>query len=300
MFAESPIQIKAGSEGKTFYVHPGVFTPFPSSALYARIHGPWKDSSDGILDLTEFDEYTIECCLSYFYKRDYCPYQVAPKSDPELGNGVKDEGSGSTEKESQDSSYTDPKAGNEQEQPAQTSASSDSPLEPIENMVELRPRATLKTQDPSGNSQALIMEALVHARVYSFAHMYLFSELETFALRRLGKTLIALRRHKISMPLQLADAVRVIYGATPNASYNPARELLSRFIAQNFSSLLGECLDNLLQEGGDFAVDVSRKLARDCPPKIKDQLTTFKVAASISDKTTSAPFTFSTRNTARH
>lgn len=239
--------------------------------------------------MTEFDESTIECCLSYFYKRDYCPYQVAPKSDPKVGNGVKDEGSGSTEKESQGSCHTDTKAGNEQ--PLQTRASSDSPLNPIENMVELRQHATLKVQDPSGNSpEVLTIEALVHARVYSFAHMYLFSELETFALRRLGKTLIALQRHKISMPLQLADAVRVIYGATPNASYNPARELLSQFIALNFPSLLGECLDKLLQEGGDFAVDVSRKLARDCPANIKDQLATLKVAASKSDNTVTAPF----------
>ena len=231
-----------GSEGKIFYAHPGVFAPFPKSALYAQINGSWKGKSDGILDLTEFDEHTIECFLSYFYRRDYCPYHVTPKPDLEVGHEIK----------------------------AEDNADTDSPLIPLDRMPELRPIPTSKKKDPSENShEELVTEALVHARVYSFAHLYLFPELETFALHRLGKIIIALQLHKVNMPLQLADAVRVIYSSTPVASYNPARELLSRFIALNFRTLVGECLDQLMQEGGDFAVDVSRKLARDCPPELR-------------------------------
>lgn len=233
--------------------------------MYARLNGPWKDKSDGVLDLTEFDEHTIECCLCYFYRRTYCPYNVIPKPEPEVGTAVKAESPESDG--TKDNQTHGSKSGDEQVY--LTRANTDSPLNPLESMIELRPHAKLKKQETSEKShEVLVTDALVHARVYAFAHMYIFPELETYALHRLGETLIALQQHKVNMPLQLANAARVIYGSTPDASYNPARELLSRFVALNFSFLLGESLDQLLQEGGDFAVDVSRKLARDYPPKL--------------------------------
>ena len=185
--------------------------------MYAQINGSWKGKSDGILDLTEFDEHTIECCLSYFYRRDYCPYHVTPKPDLEVGHEIK----------------------------AEDNADTGSPLIPIERMPELRPIPTSKKKDPSENShEELVTEALVHARVVLVCAPVSFSRAGSFRFASPGKM-------------------------TPVASYNPARELLSRFIALNFRTLVGECLDQLMQEGGDFAVDVSRKLARDCPPELR-------------------------------
>lgn len=61
---------------------------------------------------------------------------------------------------------------------------------------------------------------------------------------------------------QLAKAIHVIYCTTPSVSHNPASKLLSQFIALKFTALLGEHLDKLMAEGGDFTVDVSHKLAR--------------------------------------
>lgn len=90
--------MKVGCKGKIYHVHPGVFAPFSSSALYARIHGSWnwKDTSSELIDQTEFDEHTIQCASSFFSARGYCPFQVAPKSDLELGNETKDEDCEST------------------------------------------------------------------------------------------------------------------------------------------------------------------------------------------------------------
>ena len=110
LFTEQPVKMKVGCKGKIYYVHPGVFAPFSSSALYARIHGPWKDTGNEIIDLTEFEEQTIECAMSFFYTRDYYPFQVTSNSDPELGNETKNVDWKSTRREeNQDNSPTDGK-----------------------------------------------------------------------------------------------------------------------------------------------------------------------------------------------
>lgn len=91
--------MKVGCKEKIYYIHPGVFAPFSSSALYTRIHGPWKDTGIKMVNLTEFNKQTIERALSFFYARDYYPFQVATNSDPELGNKTKNEDYKSTRRE---------------------------------------------------------------------------------------------------------------------------------------------------------------------------------------------------------
>lgn len=66
--------MRVGSKGTIFYVHRGVFASFPSSAMYARVLGSWKETSNEEIDLREFDEHTISCALSYFYVRNYHPF----------------------------------------------------------------------------------------------------------------------------------------------------------------------------------------------------------------------------------
>jgi TolA-binding protein len=43
---------------------------------------------------------------------------------------------------------------------------------------------------------------------------------------------------------------------------DPARNLLSQYVALNYTSLAGEKLDALVEEGGELMVDVSNKLVR--------------------------------------
>lgn len=65
--------------------------PFYSSAIYARVYGIWKETSNEVVGLTEFDEHTIGCALSYFYALDYCAFPVASMSDLELDHDTKNE-----------------------------------------------------------------------------------------------------------------------------------------------------------------------------------------------------------------
>lgn len=105
--------------------------------------------------------------------------------------------------------------------------------------------------------------ALMHAKVYCFAHQYLISKLENLALQRLTQLLLVCDIPTSPFFLRLADAIRLVYDSTPKMKLNdPARELLSQYVALKYTTLSEDCLDILIAEGGDFMVDVSHKLGR--------------------------------------
>ena len=141
------------------------------------------------------------------------------------------------------------------------------PLTPIEGIVDLNSCPTLHSiitqhQGRDRSGELLAVEALAHAKVYSFAHKYLMSELEQFATCRLAQTLVILQHLKIKMSQPLADAIRLIYSITPSNAQNPARRLLSQFVAAGLPALSDGHLDVLLLQGGGFAVEMSHRLDR--------------------------------------
>lgn len=112
-------------------------------------------------------------------------------------------------------------------------------------------------QGAEGNTAA---EIYLHAKVYSFARQLEFAKLEQFALNRLAQVLVALEQtDKVLFPY-LVDAIRLIYKTTNTV--DNARNLLSQFVALRYATLVGEDLDELITEGGEFVVDLSHKLAR--------------------------------------
>ncbi|CAI7663684.1 unnamed protein product [Penicillium crustosum] len=286
-FKDLPIQLKVGKQGKIFHVHPGVFMPFTSSAIYVRVYGSWKDRSEEVLDLTEFDEHTIVCFLSYVYARDYCPFPAAPDSNLEIEEQAKKFNLKTTGKESFNKGLLDGEGmfsvfldlahitkilrnlnpiETIPDHPAIDGLNT-RPLTPIEDlMIPERPATIQSATNPlglaGGHDELLAIEILTHAKVYCFARVYLLTELEAFALNRLAKTLAILQNKQISMSPQLMEAIRLIYSKTPNSSQNHARNLLSQFVALKFTALLGDQLCMLMSEGGSFAVEVSYKLGR--------------------------------------
>ncbi|OQD98543.1 hypothetical protein PENSOL_c009G04396 [Penicillium solitum] len=112
-------------------------------------------------------------------------------------------------------------------------------------------------QETEGNNAA---EIYLHAKVYSFARQLEFDKLEQFALNRLAQVLVALEKtDKVLFPY-LVDAIRLIYKTT--SVVDDARNLLSQFVALRYTTLVGEDLDELITEGGEFMIDLSHKLAR--------------------------------------
>ncbi|KAJ5798554.1 uncharacterized protein N7503_007850 [Penicillium pulvis] len=229
------------------------------------MHGSWKERSSDVVDLSEFDEHTIECALSYFYARDYPSSTFAHTLDPELEQGAKEE---SHETFATEHVHTGGSEDDNIPDELTKEGSANRPLTPIENLIKPITRAVLsaataRTPSPTKDLlQSLATEALTHAKVYTFAHVYRVLELEDFALHRLAKVLITLQDKEFEMLPQLAEAIRVIYCKTPKDCNNPATNLMSHFVATRFNWLIGDHLYALMAEGGDFAKDVSNKLAR--------------------------------------
>ncbi|KAL1850529.1 hypothetical protein Plec18170_006814 [Paecilomyces lecythidis] len=264
IFSERPVKISVGGDAKDYYVHPGVLKLYGSSALKARMGDSWSNG-ETTLDWTDFDEQTVACVLSYLYTQDY---YVTPLSTTE-------------DEVPSENGYIDiRKAVSEQIDVKSTVAECsepdesvpDRPLTPLSRCIKAGlPAESIKTaagtvrktsQDPDVGIGAAI---LIHAKVYSFAHRFLLPQLEQLALQRLTQVLILLDESETrSLFSYLVDAVHIIYDATPSAKVqeNPARKLLSQFVALRFTALAGESLDTLMAEGGDFAVDVTRKLTR--------------------------------------
>ncbi len=146
------------------------------------------------------------------------------------------------------------------------------PLTPINDCVEVGfPAESVQTAagvvaetDFERDKHAIGISILTHVRVYSFAHRHFFSDLAKLALQRLTQIVHLAPCECTALFPYLADAIRHIYETTPGPEMqeDPARKLLSQYVALNCTNLVGEELDALAEEGGELMVDVSNKLVR--------------------------------------
>jgi hypothetical protein len=146
------------------------------------------------------------------------------------------------------------------------------PLTPISDCLEVGfPAESIRTAagivaetDFIRQKHIIGMSILAHAKIYSFASRHFFSDLAKFALQRLSQILNLAPCEYDSLFPELADAIRHIYDTTPGPELqqDPARKLLSQYVALNYTKLVGEDLDTLAREGKELMVDVSNKLVR--------------------------------------
>ncbi|OCK78443.1 hypothetical protein K432DRAFT_92432 [Lepidopterella palustris CBS 459.81] len=258
---ESPMKVFVGSDRAVYYVHPGVLSSCKLSTADICINGSWKDAGEGTIDWTDSDSQTIECVLRYLYTGDYYAVEEAPTSS----EGIHLEQSQEEPLPANKLSWSFQARLPEQISPRR-------PLTPIPKCLKAGlPTESMRTvaglvakknfKDRGHNAGPSVF---VHAKVYSFAHRYFFSELEKLALQRLTQILHLAPCEQTSLFPGLADAIRHIYGTTPGPEIqeNPARKLLSQYVAINYTNLSGEKLDKLVSEGGEFMIDVSNKLTR--------------------------------------
>lgn len=147
---------------------------------------------------------------------------------------------------------------------------SERPLTPLSRCLQVGlPAETMQTaaaafiKELSACDEGLGDIALMHAKVYCFAHQFLFSRLEDLALQRLTQLLLKCDTPTDPFFLGLADAIRLVYGTTPKSKPNdPARELLSQYVALKYTILSEDSMRALIAEGGDFMIDVTCKLVR--------------------------------------
>ncbi|PKY02970.1 hypothetical protein P168DRAFT_174800 [Aspergillus campestris IBT 28561] len=284
-FAEPPIRIRVGSDKKTYYAHRQALSAYTSSALHARVTGPWQECGEEEIDWTDFDEQTISCVLQFLYTQEYNvrkPVQLlekSPQSDAGKGQGhpgSQADGGPSDILATVRAEHTVAKRETQEQQAPEADELEynelgnliNRPLTPLRHYFETSLPVKHNPTTGGNSSQTTYegepSELLLHAKVYSFAHRYLVDNLVQYVLQRLKKTLITIQKKQLGFCPQLAESISLIYGATSaySAQGDPARNLLSQFVALNYTAMYGSRLEELLAEGGQFTIDLSWKLAR--------------------------------------
>jgi len=109
---------------------------------------------------------------------------------------------------------------------------------------------------------------LMHARLYHIATYHNISALQFFSLEKLLQNLLHIDPLIAKTPVvdNVVELVRYLYGNIPARPENsePARKMVSTFVAKNMAAFAesGVETETLLGEGGDFVVDVCRKVVR--------------------------------------
>ncbi|KAJ5519160.1 hypothetical protein N7453_001582 [Penicillium expansum] len=273
IFAKPPVKIVVGSDERVYYVHRGTLEVHP--AFEARLKTS-TDEYEEAIDWSGFDEQTIDCVLSFLYTGGYQAPQVTSVTvgEDEAGAGEEAPAQDGEEGEEQEQEVVVDEAEDADEENEPTSPPdsprsqtswphSPSPTFPA-RARSLSPVAESSIASDSPPTQAM-SEILRwghsgHGALYSFARQLDFAKLEQFALNHLAQVLVALEQtDKVLFPY-LADAIRLIY--TTTSAIDDARNLLSQFVALRYTTLVGEDLDELITDGGEFVVDLSHKLAR--------------------------------------
>lgn len=281
----SPIfEILAGPDQKRFYAHADVLSK--SESLRALIEGKWKDSLERKVVLEDWDEETVERLLEWLYTDDYaCPHPTRPATEEAIQPAA-------PHKDDEDSSIDSSKPSEEDfllpldppnvaTQPEQ--AADFGPIRPTAVLLDLHKAFSPIDAKISGSAafdnwatslrsaaHEYDFEAtlLAHAKLYALANYILLPALKTFALHRLQSVLLFLNPLKArTLPVRnLVTLAHYVYAHTDTLanSKEPLRNFLSMFIGSNFAGFEGQGVDALMEQGGNFVVDVCRKLQAAC------------------------------------
>ncbi|KAJ6007619.1 hypothetical protein N7540_011595 [Penicillium herquei] len=270
IFKDCPLQVLVGSEKIVHYVHPGVLACSGSPVLRARVQERWMDSdANKVIDWTEFDEDTIHCVLNYLYTGTYDALRQVPATEQKKETKKEEKAQDDLPKSSIWSHFlssSDPKP----EVP--NGALVERPGNPLGRSLQTPSHPKTKKAEETGaepldkkrsvSDEQLGNIALLHAKVYCFAHQFMFPELEELACKRLKHVLHESDKPSESFFRPLADAIRLVYDSTlAKNGTNPARALLYQYVTFNYPRLPEDILKPLVAEGGEFAVDLACKLA---------------------------------------
>ena len=105
---------------------------------------------------------------------------------------------------------------------------------------------------------------LAHAHLYTFALHHQIKGLQDLSLQRLTQVLTRIDCRQPHAASEIAALIQHVYRDTLPliCSKDAARKLVSQFAAINFDELVHEDFETLLEDGGDFVLDTSRKVSR--------------------------------------
>ena len=117
----------------------------------------------------------------------------------------------------------------------------------------------------TGTMTAIIQHNLPERSCPAWQHIsFCFLILKSFVLHHLTQVLLVSDTQMCSLFPHLIDAIHHVYNSTPVQSYkdNPARKLLSQYVALRYTTFSDENLEMLISRGREFMIDLSHKLAR--------------------------------------
>ncbi|CEL11165.1 hypothetical protein ASPCAL14270 [Aspergillus calidoustus] len=256
-------------EGATRYdVERELIRGAASKYIIDHIEYGWNTNPHGILELTAFDNQTIESVLEYLEKSSYsrhAPNKPYPRATPASGQGSRPQ-QGLSDNNVTPSSTPSPRP--------QTELPVGPPLANPSHLANARQSETPASSAASGSdpksppsAERLVTksrrtpEIVVHARVYNFARTNEFPALAEYALGRLKNRLVYEFRSNHEIFPDLDTAVRLIYRHCQKFDSvddrDPAMLYLTEFVVEKFRLLDRQALGSLLREVGQFAVDVA-------------------------------------------
>ncbi|KAL8927881.1 MAG: hypothetical protein Q9172_001181 [Xanthocarpia lactea] len=235
-----------------------------SPTLQKIIDGDWKDSKDRAIDFEEWDETAITQLLDYLYTGQYKLIIIIPQPTSNKGieveltndipcgdvNGAQDEAAVKTS----DHIGTAPLV-------HETSR--------VESLISGKPLAppySAPTTPSIGVARQHAIETgctlLQHSRLYVLGHYLELTELKNLAIASIESITESVKELNPQLLSNIVQLIQYVYDSTDTLvnSKEPLRELVATFAANWFHAFQGNAVKALMEEGGDFVVDVMHKV----------------------------------------
>ena len=304
-------EILAGSQETLFFAHASVLEK--SDKLKATTRGKWKDSSERIIVLKDWEPETVGRLLQWLYTDDYeAPYpaEVSPSVAQTLKRRVSEKSLPSNEDAKDVVEIGTPKK-------IGSANGSQMVLKPLKDMEYNKADAKLAPSHAEAFSlwtaaykksflSVLNFEdtLLAHAKLYSLADYMLLPVLQAHAFQRTKAVLLFM--HTYYLPLlgpysspfnqpvivNIITVIRYVYANTVRlvSEEEPLRELISTFVALNYDQFgdNGRVVRKFMGQGGDFQEELHDKMRinvlamKEELKDMKTKLTTKHPAVGIS------------------
>ncbi|CRG91337.1 hypothetical protein PISL3812_08385 [Talaromyces islandicus] len=233
-YSGPPVKIIAGPRQSVHYIYPHYLASSLSPKLKARIEGSWKQESEEIgIDWTDFGTETVERVLEYLSTRNY----ISLKGDGEYCYT----GTGGREQITLLEYFLD-RSGIKDHYRI--------PSNHAFGMYQAMSDAVSKGEDAGS-------ELVCHTEIYYLEHRYE----ETMLGGLLVSIQVIVDLQKPLFPY-LADAVHLIYEERPRFGGNFGKMAIYKIVAKNLMKVSEPELDALLQEEGEFTVDVTKIMSQ--------------------------------------
>ncbi|KAK5077411.1 hypothetical protein LTR70_010708 [Exophiala xenobiotica] len=301
-FQGDTITILAGPKKQRFLIHQEALKLTGSSSLRTLVDGRWSESKNQIIDWCHTDADTVSRICTFLYTGDYetphptsrvdtSPSAVEDKAEADRLSETRLDPTEDAEAEPEVEPDIEPQVepqvmleeinievvapahsdhtGSDTNLQRTLQRSFDArPLTPIDGIlpkeVTIGTGANFDITKYPYEQYYYVDTLLAHAKLYAFAYYHSYLTLTNLALQRLIETLNNVRceeEHAAREVAALADFVYEHVG-TEAIDKDPLHKTTSHFVAMNFTSLARDDLERSLALGGDFTLDVIRKVSR--------------------------------------